>query len=230
MELSIVVPIYNEGGNILALHSRIKRAVGRLGHEIIFVDDGSNDSSSSEIRAVMGKDKSVRLARFGRNRGLSKALEKGFSMARGKTVVSLDGDLQNDPQDIPRLISALRNGFDVVCGYRKHRKDSLFVKVLPSKAFNFMVRSAFKVPVHDCGCTLRAYAGRAVRNLPLADGMHRFLPVLLQKKGFKVGECIVRHNPRSHGLPKFNSPKRFLEAAKCMVYLKRGMGKLSRRP
>lgn len=210
MNISIIVPIYNEQESILPLYKQLKTVLNnrKRDYEIIFVNDGSTDRSLVNLNKI--KDKHIRIIRFTRNLGLSKALSSGFKNAKGNIIVTMDGDLQNDVRDIPKLIKKLNEGYDVVCSWRYKRKDTFLSKKLPSYIFNLLVRAVFNVGIHDCSSTLRAYRKEAVKELVLSNGMHRYLPVLLAKKGRKVIEIKVMHHHRKYGKSKYKSPKRLV--------------------
>lgn len=217
--LSIIIPVYNEEKSISPLFQSLKKELDLLDkdYEIIFVDDGSTDSTLNNLRKFQKKIKVVILKK---NKGLSHALEEGFSAAKGEVIVTLDGDLQNDPSDIPKLIKRLKD-YDVVCGWRYDRKDSFLIKRLPSKVFNLIVSALFSIEIHDSSCTLRAYKKHAIHSiLPLKEGYHRFIPLLLSMKGYKVGEVKAKHNARMYDKAKYNSPLRFLQCLKTMLHLK----------
>ena len=132
----------------------------------------------------------------------------------------MDGDLQNDSKDIKKLLKKLSKGYDIMCGWRYKRYDSLFIKKIPSKIFNFLIKVLFKLNIHDSSCTLRAYTRKSIKNLELKKGMHRFVPLILAKKGYKIGEIKVRHHPRKYGKAKYNSPKRFFKAISDLIKLR----------
>lgn len=219
MDLSIVIPVYNEEKNVPLLYNKIKRSLNKYSYQTIFVDDGSTDSTPENLQKLQKENRNLKIIHFPQNKGLSKALETGFSKANGKIVVSLDGDMQNSPEDIPRLVEKLSEGYDVVCGWRCKRKDALLTKRIPSKLFNLILKLLFNTPVHDNSCTLRAYKSEAVKNMKLDNGMHRFIPVMLHKKGCEVAEIKVAHTSRIYGKAKYDSPKRFWEVIKSITKL-----------
>jgi len=220
--LSIIIPVYNEEKNIFPLLNRLKNELDSIKKpcEIIFVDDGSTDKTFFNIQKIKNKNTSLRAIHFSQNQGLSSALSAGFKKASGNIIITMDGDLQNDPRDIKKLLKTLSKGYDVVCGWRYKRKDSLFVKKIPSKIFNFLVRLLFKLKIHDSSCTLRVYKREPITYLKLEGGMHRFIPLILAKKGYKVGEVKVRHHPRKYGEAKYNSPKRFFRGVVDLIRLR----------
>jgi len=206
-ELSVVVPVYNEEENITILQSELAAALAGTDHEIIFVDDGSTDQTATRIAA----EASVRVIRFEQNRGQSAAIFAGAQAARGRIVVFIDGDLQNDPADIPKLVRGISEGADLVCGYREKRKDTT-TKRLTSRIANF-VRSRFtKDGVRDTGCTLKAMRRECVRTLVPFKGMHRFIPALVKGAGYRLIEIPVNHRPRRFGQSKYGFGSRAVRA------------------
>lgn len=204
-ELSIVVPVFNEEKNIEPLYSQLKPALDGLGrpYEMIFVDDGSTDSSFSVLKALSGRDKAVRVVRFRRNYGQTAALSAGFKHATGDILITLDGDLQNDPKDIPALLNKMKEGYDIVSGWRKHRKDPFFTKTVPSTIANGLISVITGVYLHDYGCTLKAYKKEALANINLYGEMHRFIPALASWNGVSIAEMPVEHHPRLYGKTKY---------------------------
>ena len=204
-QLSVVVPLLNEVQNIVFLHDALTRALADYGrtYELIFVDDGSSDGTRDALRRLAAADPHLRAFLFRRNFGQTAAMAQGFAAARGAHVVSMDGDLQNDPADIPRLLDRLEQGYDVVCGWRRNRKDSVLTRLLPSMVANQMIRWATGVPIHDTGCSLKAYRLWVVRNLHLYSDMHRFIAALGAGLGARISEVTVRHHPRRFGQSKY---------------------------
>jgi dolichol-phosphate mannosyltransferase len=206
-EISVVVPVFNEAENMSILQSELRAALSRLDHEIIFVDDGSTDHSAARIESAPN----VRLIRFEKNTGQSAALYAGIRAARGKVIVTIDSDLQNDPADIPRLLEQISRGADLVCGYRAKRKDR-FAKRLSSGIANF-VRSRFaRDYVRDTGCTLKAMRRECVTALIPFKGMHRFIPALIRGAGYRLIEIPVNHRPRRFGQTKYGFGSRAFRA------------------
>ncbi len=202
---SLVIPIYNEQDNISQLHSEINQVMNTLkqSYEVIYINDGSTDNSLSELKKL----KNIKIINLNRNYGQSTALDAGFKAAKGNIIISMDGDLQNDPKDIPRLLNKLNNeNLDVVAGWRKHRKDNTSTKIL-THIGRFLRSIIMRDPVHDTGCTLRVYKSKAAKSLDLQGEMHRYILPLLGWKGFKIGELEVSHRSRIHGISKYNSTK-----------------------
>jgi len=205
--VSVIVPLYNEEENVPILQAELSAALAGVQHEIIFVDDGSTDGT----RARLMDGPNVRLLRFEKNAGQSAAMYAGANAARGAIVVLIDGDLQNDPADIPRLLREVERGADLVCGYRARRKDTL-VKRLTSWIANF-VRSRFtKDGVRDTGCTLKAMRRECVRTLVPFKGMHRFIPALVKGAGYRLVEIPVNHRARKFGTSKYGLGNRAVRA------------------
>lgn len=205
--VSVVVPLYNEGESVSILQTELAAALTGRSHEIIFVDDGSTDQTLA--RLTRGPE--IRVLRFEKNAGQSAALYAGAKAARGEIVVLIDGDLQNDPADIPRLLAEIERGADLVCGYRERRKDTV-VKLLTSRIANF-VRSRFtKDGVRDTGCTLKAMRRECVRTLVPFKGMHRFIPALVKGAGYTLVEVPVNHRARQFGQSKYGLGNRAVRA------------------
>lgn len=209
--ISVVVPVFNEEENMPILQSELRNALAGLDHEIVFVDDGSTDRSAEKIEP----GPNVRIIRFEKNTGQSAALFAGIKAARGQTIVMIDGDLQNDPADIPRLVDEVSRGADLVCGYRAKRKDTIS-KRLTSRIANF-VRSRFtKDYVRDTGCTLKAMRRECADALVPFKGMHRFIPALIRGAGYRLVEIPVNHRPRRFGQTKYGFGSRALRATMDM--------------
>jgi glycosyltransferase involved in cell wall biosynthesis len=206
MKYSVIVPIHDEQGNIKQLDSEIKSVMDSLGdYEIIYINDGSKDNSLKELNKL----KSVKIIDLNRNYGQSIALDAGFKASKGEIVISLDGDLQNDPKDIPKLLDKLKKeNLDVVAGWRKNRKDKSGIKIL-TKTGRLFRKLIINDQVHDTGCTLRVYRKEAAKSLDLWGEMHRYILAILRWKGFTIGEVIVNHRPRTHGKTKYNYKKAY---------------------
>jgi glycosyltransferase involved in cell wall biosynthesis len=211
-ELSVIVPVYNEEQSLRPLAAELRAALDPLGiaYEVIWADDGSTDGGPASLAAMAAEDPRVRVVRIGRNSGLSAALDAGFTHARAPVLVTLDGDLQNDPADIPRLLDELAD-CDVVCGVRARRRDT-WLRRVSSRIANGVRNRLTRESIADVGCTLRAYRAPFVARVPMFTGIHRFLPTLLRLAGARVKEVPVHHRPRLHGEPKYNIRNRIRRA------------------
>ncbi len=209
--LSVTIPVYNEEENLPLLYERLKKVLDSLGYsyEIIFVDDGSSDRSWEIIKEFAQKDPHVVGIRFRRNYGQTAAMSAGFEHARGKIVVAMDADLQNDPEDIPKLLKKLEEGYDIVSGWRKDRKDPFLSRTLPSRIANWLISRVTGVYLHDYGCSLKAYRADVAKQLDFYGEMHRFLPALAKPLGAKVTEVPVKHHPRKFGKSKYGISRTF---------------------
>jgi glycosyltransferase involved in cell wall biosynthesis len=206
MDLSVVVPVFNEQDNLRPLHAELDRALKALGrsYEIIFVDDGSTDATAKVLRELRGEDPACRVLRLALNSGQTAALACGLHNARGAVVVAIDGDGENDPMDIPRLLAKLDEGYDLVSGWRQHRwKGSPLTRRLPSMAANALISRMTGTRLHDYGCTLKAYRGDLARRLPLYGEMHRFVPAIAAQFGARIAEIEVNFRPRRSGASKY---------------------------
>ncbi len=203
VDLSIVIPVYNEEKNIPILYNKLNEVIQslKLSYEIVFADDGSKDNTIRNIEALQDKDNKVKLIQFRKNFGKSYALYEGFKNATGKIIITMDGDLQDDPNEIPRFLEAIKN-YDVVVGWKFRRKDPL-TKTIPSKIANYTNRKATKLSIHDMNCGFKAYKSEAAKSLKLYGDMHRYIPALLAEKGFKVGEIKITHHKRKYGKSKY---------------------------
>lgn len=204
MELSVVIPLYNEEENIEELHRKLSEALINLSisYEIIYVDDGSMDNTLKLLEEIQKKDSHVVVLSFRRNFGQTAAFAAGFDFARGDVVITMDGDLQNDPVDIPKLLEAIKDA-DLVSGWRKRRKDPFLSRRLPSIIANWLIGKVTGVRIHDYGCSLKAYRREVVKNLRLYGEMHRFIPALASWYGVKIKEVEVTHQPRYRGKSKY---------------------------
>jgi dolichol-phosphate mannosyltransferase len=211
-KISLVIPVYNEEENLPILHGEILRAMETAGDpwEVLYVDDGSTDTSPAILLGLAREDSRVRVIHQRRNSGQSAALDAGFRHARGEIVVTLDADLQNDPADIPRLLERIGE-YDVVSGVRARRQDS-WIRKVSSRVANGIRNRVTQESVTDVGCTLRAARSEYLRRVPVFNGMHRFLPTLLRMEGARVTEVPVNHRPRLHGQPKYNIRNRIWRA------------------
>lgn len=205
MDLSIVIPIYHEEENIPLLYRAVTAALDPAGlaYEIIAVDDGSMDGSFAALKELALIDQRLRVIRFRRNFGQTAAMSAGFEAARGAVIVPMDGDLQNDPADIPLLLQKIAEGFDVVSGWRKDRQDAFVNRTLPSRIANWLISRMTGVHLHDYGCTLKAYRREVLEGIGLYGEMHRFVPALASRVGARVTELPVRHHPRQYGQSKY---------------------------
>ena len=202
--ISVVIPVYNEIENLSRLYEELLEVLDTIDqdYEIIFIDDGSTDGSFNLLREMGESDEKVHVIKLRRNFGQTAALQAGFNAAKGEILITLDADLQNDPNDIPRLIEKIEEGWDVVSGWRKNRNDSISKKI-PSKILNWLSRRMTNLKIHDLGCTLRAYKKEAVQNLELYGELHRYLLILISWRGFKITEIEVNHRKREHGKTKY---------------------------
>ncbi len=210
MDLSIVIPFLNEQDSLQELVERIYANVQPLGlqFELIFIDDGSTDDSVARLLESKKKHPEIKIVRFRKNFGKSTALSEGFDRAKGKIVITMDADLQDDPAEIPNLLKKLDEGYDLVSGWKKKRNDPLS-KTVPSRLFNFTTRLLTGIRIHDFNCGLKAYRHEVIKAIPVYGELHRYLPVLAHWQGFKVGEIAVKHHPRKFGHTKFGA-HRFL--------------------
>ncbi len=218
MELSVVITLYNEEGNIHPLLQRIRQALHFMDYEIILVDDGSTDHTVEEIRKYFESD--IRLIVLNRNYGQTAAMAAGIAHARGKYIATMDGDLQNDPNDIPLMLDKLKSGrWDVVAGNRANRKDNLLWRKIPSRMANALIRKLSGVTVHDYGCTLKVFRSELARNLGLYGELHRFIPILAVMQGARITEMDVRHHPRLHGKSKYGMARTFKVISDLLLLL-----------
>ena len=203
-ELSVVVPLLNEASNIPALYQEITDALAeRFDYEVVFVDDGSTDDSYALLAELHRSDRRVRVIRLRRNFGQTAAMSAGFHHARGSIIVPMDADLQNDPADIPRLIEKLNEGYDIVSGWRKNRRDKAATRRLPSMLANKLIAGITRVKLHDFGCTLKAYRKEMLDETNLYGEMHRFIPALASWRGARITEMVVNHRARTAGASKY---------------------------
>lgn len=203
--VSVIVPVYNEQGNIDPLHAAIQSSLegASIPFEVIYVDDGSSDASAAELRALADRDDRVRVIHFVRNYGQTAALTAGIRHATCPILITMDADLQNDPSDIPAMLAKLDEGFDVVCGWRKDRQDAALTRNLPSRVANKLISELSKVHLHDYGCTLRVYKAEYIQGIPLYGEMHRFIPIYVTWAGAKLVEMPVKHHARVRGESKY---------------------------
>jgi glycosyltransferase involved in cell wall biosynthesis len=211
LDLSIVIPIYNEEENLPILYEKLKSVLDKLGksYEIIFVNDGSTDRSWEIIKEFAEKDPHVVGVNFRKNFGQTAAMSAGFEVAQGEVIITMDGDLQNDPEDIPKLLEELNKGYDIVSGWRKDRKDAFLSRTLPSRIANWLISKVTGVHLHDYGCSLKAYRSDVAKRLDYYGEMHRFLPALAKSVGAKITEIPVKHHPRIYGKSKYGISRTF---------------------
>jgi len=211
LDLSIVVPLYNEAENVELLHSRIQPVLEKMSksYEIIYIDDGSKDQTYQLLKQIHETHRHVKVIKFRGNFGQSAAMSAGFQAARGDVVIAMDGDLQNDPIDIPRLVEKLDDGYDLVSGWRKNRKDKLIIRKIPSKIANKIICSVTRVKLHDTGCSLKAFRSEIIKRINLYGELHRFIPALAKIEGAKISEMVVSHHPRKFGKSKYNITRTF---------------------
>ena len=208
MKLSIVIPVYNEVESIERLYLEIVQSLDTSEYEIIFIDDGSTDGSFEKIVELIQKNQKLKLIQFYRNYGKSAALSEGFKQADGEYVVTMDADLQDDPSEIKNLIIKLEEGYDLVSGWKKNRKDPLSKRV-PSKLFNFITRLFTSVKIHDFNCGIKIYRKSVIKTLEIYGGRHRYIPALAGQKKFKITEIIVNHRAREFGITKYGGRRFF---------------------
>lgn len=208
--ISVVIPVYNEQESLDKFYPRLKNALSKIdkNHELIFIDDGSTDQSLEIIKRLVLKDKLVKVFSFRKNQGKSEGLTYGFKVANGDYIVTIDADLQDRPEEIGNLLKKSKEGFDLVSGWRKNRKDAIYMK-LPSKLFNLLMSAFWGVHLHDYNCGLKLYKKDAAKSLSLYGGMHRFIPLLVSEKGFEVTEIAVVHDSRKFGKSKYGFSKVF---------------------
>ncbi len=204
LEVSVVIPLRDEEESLKELHQQLRSTLSRMNvrYELLFIDDGSSDKSFQVLRDLKRVDHRIRIVRFRRNFGKSAALAVGFEKAQGKYVITMDADLQDDPAEIPALIKKLDEGYDMISGWKKVRRDPI-TKTIPSKFFNFVTRVLSGIKIHDFNCGLKAYRNEVVKSISVYGELHRYVPVLAKNEGFKIGEMVVQHRPRKFGKTKF---------------------------
>jgi glycosyltransferase involved in cell wall biosynthesis len=205
MDLSIIVPLYNEEDSVRPLYNAIVKSVRhlRLDYEILFVDDGSKDNTIPEALKLAENDRHLRIIKFRRNYGQTPAMAAGIDHARGNYLVTMDGDLQNDPDDIPRLLEKLDEGYDIAVGWRHKRQDKLITRKIPSRIANWLIGKITGVPIKDNGCSLKAYKASVIQEIPLYSEMHRFIPAMTSLAGTRIAEIRVKHHARMYGESKY---------------------------
>jgi glycosyltransferase involved in cell wall biosynthesis len=217
--VSVLIPVYNEEENLLPLSERLITALKKTGrpYEVIFVDDGSSDGSLEILLDISKKDPNIKVVSFSRNFGQTAALSAGIDFSKGDILIPMDGDLQNDPEDILPLLQKIEEGYDVVSGWRKNRKDPFLTRRLPSMIANKIISWIGGVHLHDYGCTLKAYRRDILKNIRLYGEMHRFIPIYAQWIGTRVSEIPVRHFPRGSGASKYGMSRVFKVILDLMV-------------
>ena len=204
--LSIVVPVYNEEENVRLLFEKIQAVCETIGdaYEVLFVDDGSHDETFAVLSELSKQKPELKVVRFEKNAGQTAAMAAGFEFAQGQRIISMDGDLQNDPVDIPKLLEKLDEGnHDLVCGWRKQRQDKFLTRRVPSIVANWIIGKVTGVPIHDNGCSLKAYRASVIKQVPLYGEMHRFIPAMSTIAGARIAEIVVTHHPRRFGKSKY---------------------------
>jgi len=204
MDLSVVIPLYNEEASLPELNKQIGAVLKHteLSFEICYIDDGSTDTSLQILKELHRENKHIKILSFRKNYGKSAALSEGFKLAAGDIIITMDADLQDDPAEVPRLIEKINSGFDLVSGWKKKRYDPLN-KTIPSKFFNYITSHLTGIRIHDFNCGLKAYRQEVIKEIPVYGTLHRYLPVLAHWKGFAVGELVVNHHPRKYGVTKY---------------------------
>ena len=205
VELTVVIPVFNEAASLQALHREFSDVLARTArpYELILVDDGSTDGSFEQLRIIQAADSHVRVIQFRRNFGQTAAFAAGIAMAQGALIITADADLQNDPQDIPMMLDKIRDGADIVCGWRKNRQDAFLTRRLPSGIANRLISWATGVRLNDYGCSLKIFRAEVIKPLRLRGEMHRFLPALASEIGVRIVEVPVHHRARQHGSSKY---------------------------
>jgi glycosyltransferase involved in cell wall biosynthesis len=211
MKLSIVIPIYNEEGNLKELYSELVSvlAITNLAYEIIWVNDGSGDESLAVLDSIAKLDKNSKIIDFVHNFGQTAAMSAGIKYATGDIIIPMDADLQNDPLDIPKFLEKIKEGYDVVSGWRKDRKDAFLLRKIPSWIANIIIANITGVHIHDYGCSMKAYRREIIQGVNLYGEMHRFIPAYAKWHGGSVTEIVVNHRPRIHGVTKYGISRTF---------------------
>jgi glycosyltransferase involved in cell wall biosynthesis len=211
LDISVVIPLYNEEETVELLHQALDDVLSIMpnSYEIIFVDDGSSDETYPKMKVLAKKDPNLKLIKFRNNCGQSAATDAGFELARGKKIVVMDGDLQNDPKDIPKVLAKMDEGYDLVSGWRKDRKDKLIIRKVPSIIANKLICNVTNVELHDTGCALKVYRSEIVKKINLYGELHRFLPALARIEGARITEIPVNHHSRKFGKSKYGISRTF---------------------
>ena len=205
VQLSVIAPLYNEEDSVAPLYHSIVKSINRLDidYEILFVDDGSSDNTVAEAQKLAEKDTRLRVIKFRRNYGQTPAMAAGIDHAKGDVLVTMDGDLQNDPDDIPAFLDKMDEGYDIVVGWRHKRQDKLVTRKIPSRIANRLIGRITGVPIKDNGCSLKAYKASVIKNIPLYSEMHRFIPAMASLAGSRIAEIKVKHHARQFGESKY---------------------------
>lgn len=218
-EISVVVPVYNEEDSVTPMYEAITAALEPTGrsYEILYVDDGSKDLSIPRASALAAKDPRLAIVQFQRNYGQTAAMHAGIEHARGRYIVTMDGDLQNDPADVPMMLEKLEDGYDLVVGWRMNRQDKFLSRKLPSKMANWLIGKATGLPIRDNGCSLKVYRADVIQKVPLYSDMHRFIPAMTIPMGARIAEVGVRHHARRFGASKYGLSRIFKVLLDLMV-------------
>ncbi len=219
MDLSIIVPLYNEEDSVTPLYEAIVAAVAPLGlnYEIVFVDDGSRDRTFATAEGLAGADPRLKVVKLRRNYGQTPAMVAGIDYGQGEILITMDGDLQNDPSDIPNFLAEIANGYDIVVGWRRKRQDKLVTRVIPSKIANWLISQVTGVPIKDNGCSLKAYRARVIKHIPLYSEMHRFIPAMASLSGARIKQIEVNHHARRFGESKYGLSRIYKVAIDLMT-------------
>lgn len=203
--LSIIIPVYNEEDNVCLLFKKIQTVCQTIDetYEVIFIDDGSTDGTFAILSELSEQEPQLAVIKFKGNAGQTAAMAAGFEFAKGERIISMDGDLQNDPADIPKLLEKLDEGYDLVCGWRKERKDNVWLRLIPSMVANWIIGKVTRVPIHDNGCSLKAYRASVIKQVLLYGDMHRLIPAMSTVVGARITEVVVTHHPRRFGKSKY---------------------------
>lgn len=228
-QISVVVPVYNEAENVELLHRKLDQSLRslQLFYEILYIDDGSRDASFELLSAIADRDRRVKLIRFRRNFGQTAAMSAGMEHARGEIIIPMDADGQNDPADIARLLEKMNEGFDVVSGWRKKRRDHIWRRI-PSRLANALISRVTGVALHDYGCSLKAYRASILKDVTLYGEMHRFIPAYAAMAGAHVTEIPVQHHPRQHGQSKYGFGR--VQKVALDLLVARFLGKFGQQP
>lgn len=205
IKYSIVIPIQNEEGNIRILFDKLSKVMKKINEnfEIIFIDDGSSDNSYERIKEICNLEKRVKVIKFRRNFGKSTSLLAGFKHSKGEIIITLDGDLQDDPEDLPKLLKAFEDNYDVICGWRKNRKDPFLTKRVPSRFYNYLAGMISGLGINDFSSPFKVYKGEVAKRINLYGELHRYIPAMLNWEGYKIGEVEVKHHSRVWGKSKY---------------------------